>query len=252
MKYFGGTFPVVNIGLSKLFRVGLKWRLMNLHFKNYVKKNIRHRPLSDLNKENLPQLFQQFKNRGFDKINIGGGLKNLKGFINVDFVSHPTVENEIVANILDLSFIPTSSLSHIHSNHVMEHLTPDQFSRQICEYQRILKPNGLLSIRCPNALGVCFGFWFGPVPERNHEEFLSLGFPNDDEFYNANDGWYYRDFYGLIHWLYADKGNIENEHMQILTPTVLRRAVEAGGFTILKMTDPETSNLVLLAQKKIC
>src|ERR1039458_313126 len=37
---------------------------------------------------------------GYTKLNIGGGSKNLRGFVNVDFVPHPSVEREIVAEIL--------------------------------------------------------------------------------------------------------------------------------------------------------
>ena len=186
---------------------------------------------------------------GYDKLNIGGGRKNLRGFVNIDFISHPEVEREIIGNILDLSFVPDSRISQIHSNHVIEHLSPDVFLDQLRQWHRMLKPSGIITIRCPNALGVCYGFIFTPVPEANRREFLDLGFPDDEEFHNSLDDWYHHDLYGFVHWLYGDVGNPANQHLNLLTPTNLRKAIESAGFEILKSTDPETSNIITVARK---
>ena len=154
-----------------------------------------------------------------------------------------------MANILDLSFIPAACLSQVHSNHVIEHLTQQQLDEQFVQYMRILRPGGLVSIRCPNALGVSHGFFFGQVPETGHKQFIESGYPEDEEFHNPEDGWYHKDLWGAYHWWHAFTGNIENRHLNLLTPTKLRKAVEQAGFRILLMTEPETSNLVLVAEK---
>ncbi len=243
-KYFG-NYPYINKAISRLIFWGLAHRRKQLLRK--YKKNGKVFQLS--NTEQTRTDFENFLKQGFTKINIGGGTKNFEGFVNLDFVRHDKVEREVLANILDLSFIPDVSLTHIHSNHVMEHLTQQQLEEQLKQYQRILAHDGIISIRVPNALGVAYGFFFGQVAERDHEEFLKLGFPEKEDFYNPEDGWYYHDLWALYHWFFAFTGNVENEHLNQLTPTLLKDTVEQVGFTILKMGIPEASNLVLIAKK---
>ncbi|MCK5344754.1 MAG: hypothetical protein KAR20_15175, partial [Candidatus Heimdallarchaeota archaeon] len=167
------------------------------------------------------------------------------------FASHPTVEREIKANVLDLSFVPDASVCHIHNNHLVEHLTHEQFCQQLYEYYRILEKDGVLTMRCPNALGVCYGFWFKVMPETGRNEFITLGYPDDDDFYNPLDSWYHKNFFGFLHWIYGDRGNIENQHLDLLTPTKMTSTVEAAGFNVLKMTEPEATNIIVVARKEL-
>lgn len=203
-----------------------------------------------INDKNSWQILDSFLKDGYDKLNVGGGNKNLKGFVNIDFVPHgSSVKREVVANALNLSFIKDGSFKHIHSNHFIEHMSHDQLISQLHEYYRMLRKGGLLSLRCPNALGVCYGFWFEVIPETKREEFIDLGYPTDEDFYNPLDDWYHKNFYGFLHWLYGDMGNIKNQHLNQLTPTKLKKAVENSGFEVLKMTEPETSNIILVAKR---
>jgi hypothetical protein len=112
-----------------------------------------------------------------------------------------------------------------------------------------LKPGGLLSIRCPNALGVAFGFWFEVVLEGERQKFLELGFPEDEEFGNPNDAWFHKDFYGFLHWIYADAGNVENQHLSIITPTKLTSWIRRAGFELLAISAPEAANIVAVARQ---
>ncbi len=120
---------------------------------------------------------------------------------------------------------------------------------QLREYHRILKDTGLLTIRCPNTLGSAYGFWFEPIPEKDREEFVALGFPTDETFGNPADGWMHKDLFGLLHWFYGDVGNIENQHLNIITPTKIKSYVESSHFRIIKMADPEALNIALIAIK---
>lgn len=201
------------------------------------------------NSEGSARDLDAFLNNGFEKLNIGGGRKNLNGFVNVDFVSHQGVQREVVANILDLGFVPTCAISHVHSNHVIEHLAEDDLNIQLNEYWRILKSNGLLTIRCPNALGVAYGFWFDPILEDERKVFLEHGFPEEEDFSNPADTWAHKDIFGFVHWIYGDAGNIENQHLNIITPTKLKKLLECAGFEIVKMSNPEALNLVVIAKK---
>jgi SAM-dependent methyltransferase len=245
-----GRFSVINALISGIIFVGVRYRLLYQGIRNKVKYLLKPVKYQIKNDPLVSETFKRFAEKGYEKINVGGGGVNLTGFINIDFVPHRNVEREVVANILDLSFIPDESLAHVHSNHVSEHLTERQLSGQLSEYHRILRYDGLLTIRCPNALGVCYGFWFDVVPETEHESFMALGYPPDEKFYNPLDGWYHKDFFGLLHYLHGDKGNVGNQHLSVITPSKLKLAVESSGFTISKMTDPETTNIVLVARKK--
>jgi SAM-dependent methyltransferase len=246
-RYFG-YYPFVNILVTNLVFRTLKYRAFRLKlYWRFKKKDIPE--INLVNDASTAQKFQQLYRQGFDKLNVGGGSKNFKGFINLDFVSHSIVEREVVANILDLTFIPDASCSHIHSNHLIEHITQEQLEKHLKDCYRILKADGVLSLRCPNALGVSYGFFFEVAGEKNHDEFLALGYPPEEDFYNPLDGWYHKDLYGFYHWINAYTGNRENEHLNIITPTKLKKTVKNAGFQILKMTDPETSNIVVMAGK---
>ena len=246
---FGGRSPV-NRMMTGLMFACIRWRSFSLRFKNKIKSVIKKKNYALCNDNHLAaEKFKHFKNQGFDKVNIGGGDKNLKGFINVDFLSHPGVEREIQANIEDLSFIPDESLAQIHSNHVVEHISPEAFEKQLVQYFRILNPKGLLTIRCPNALGVCYGFWFGRVPEVGQEEFIGLGFPEDEDFCNPLDGWYHKNFYGFLHWIFGDVGNLANQHLNIFTPSTIKKHIVKAGFDIIKISEPESSSIILIARK---
>jgi hypothetical protein len=188
--------------------------------------------------------------QGYDGLNIGGGPKNLAGFVNIDFVDYPNVDRAIIADITDLSFVPDGCVSRIHSNHVIEHLSGEQLHRQFSEYFRILKSNGRITLRCPNALGAAYGFWHEPILEDGREEFVSLGFPKDEDFGNSADGWMHEDLFGLLHWFYGDVGNPQNEHLSLITPSKIVNYLKSAGFAVEKMTEPEAVNIVVIARKK--
>jgi hypothetical protein len=246
---WGGRFPIGNLLASRLIFIAVRWRLLSRRAVNAVKRRVRPRPVQWTNDGQAAAQLDQWLARGYTKLNIGGGRKNLHGFVNIDFAAFPEVERSVTANILDLSFVPDGRIAHVHTNHVLEHLTPAQLEQQLAEYYRILAPGGLLTIRCPNALGAAYGFWFDPVIEQPREEFIALGFPPDEKLADEADKWVYRDFYGLMHWFYGDVGNVENQHLNIITPTTIRSAVERAGFTVLKMAQPEALNIVLIARR---
>jgi hypothetical protein len=163
---------------------------------------------------------------------------------------HPTVEREIVATIVDLSFVPGGVLSHVHSNHVFEHLDEPSFRALLVEVARVLEPSGLWTFRGPNALGVCYGFFFGEVLETDRAEFVAAGFPADEAFADPRDRWYRGDLFALMHWLFGEPGRVENQHLQLLTPTSCKERLEEHGFEVLKMTCPEASNIAVVARKR--
>lgn len=247
--YWGGRIPIINLITSKLVFLALRWRLFSLRIKNHLRSPGQAACTVRSTSAEAASKLQEFIRAGYTRLNIGGGNKNLDNYINIDFIPHPGVEREIVANILELGFIPSGYATHIHSNHVIEHLTEQELIAQFKQYQRILKHDGLLTIRCPNALGVAYGFWFEPVLEQGKDEFVKCGFPEDEDFSNPADVWGHKDIYAFAHWIHGDVGNPANQHLNMLTPTKIRNYLESCGFTVIKMSAPEALNLVVIASK---
>lgn len=248
--YWGSRLPLANIFCSKMVFIMLFVGLTRRRVINRFKRIFFSPKVILINTSSPRQAFMEWLNQGFNKLNIGGGPKNLAGFVNVDFVNYPNVQRQIEANILDLSFIPDECLWQVHSNHVIEHLASHDLINQFREWHRILRMDGLLTIRCPNALGAAYGFWFEPVIENQREEFIKLGFPADEDFGNPNDRWVHKDLFGLIHWFYGDAGNISNQHLSQITPSMLRGMLVDQGFNVLKMAEPEAINIVVVARKR--
>jgi hypothetical protein len=98
-------------------------------------------------------------------------------------------------------------------------------------------------------LGAAYAFWFGAALEQDREQFVASGFPPDEDFGTPQDRWLENDFYGLLHWFYGDAGNIRNQHLSRLTPSKVARALETAGFAIVRMTEPEALNIVVVATK---
>ena len=248
---WGSRFPIGNLLCSKFIFAAVRLRIATRRLRNMLKRFLLSDSEQLVNHSSTADVLKQWLERGYNKLNIGGGRKNLAGFINIDFVFFAEVERQVIANILGLSFIPDACVSQIHTNHVVEHLTQEQFENQLKQYYRILKDGGLLSIRCPNALGVSYGFWFEPVLEQERNEFIACGFPADETFGDPADKWMHKDLFGLLHWYYGDMGNIQNQHLNIIMPTKIKASVEDAGFNILKMSNPEAINIVVVARKAV-
>jgi len=103
------------------------------------------------------------------KLDLGCGLNKKEGFIGVDYSSK--VNPDIVMNLLKFPWKEweDSSVDEIHTSHFIEHI-PDCYISPIGEYKfvpdeedkdlfccfidecyRVLKPEGILSVFCPNA-----------------------------------------------------------------------------------------------------
>lgn len=246
---WGSRLPIANFVVSRTLFAAVRLHLFYRRAVNRLRSRLHPPRVQWMNGPQSAADLGRLLVLGHEKLNIGGGLKNLAGFINIDFASLPGVERKVQANILDLSFVPDACASHIHSNHVIEHLTPEQFMQQLREYHRILKLGGRLSIRCPNALGAAYGFWFQPAIEGDREGFVALGYPADEDFGNPGDAWMHQDVFGLMHWFYGDAGNPRNQHLNLITPTKLRRCLESSSFRILLMNEPEDVNLLAIAEK---
>lgn len=244
-----GRVPLGNLLVTRLFFFAVSTRLLTRRAFNRLRGTAKL-SASTLESAACREAVRKYLDSGYNKFSIGGGPKNLDGFVNVDFVAHNKVQREIVADVRDLSFIPSACASQVHSNHVLEHFSERELKHQLAEYARILRPDGILSVRCPNALGAAFGFWFPPVLETSREAFVHLGFPADESFCNPEDVWAHKDVFGVLHWFYGDVGSLGNEHLTLLTPTKLRTFLTDASFSVIAMTEPEALNLVAICKRR--
>lgn len=67
----------------------------------------------------------------------------------------PSVEPDIVGNILDMNMIAGQSVDAIYSSHNIEHLYPHEVPAAFREFHRVLKDDGFVVITCPDLQSVC-------------------------------------------------------------------------------------------------
>jgi predicted SAM-dependent methyltransferase len=98
------------------------------------------------------------------RLHLGCGEKRIDGFINIDGTMTGMADR--VMNVLDLDF-PANTVDEIYSSHMIEHLTPEQFDVALDNWYTILRPGGLLTLRCPNFNFVLDHFFLDkPEPDR--------------------------------------------------------------------------------------
>jgi len=67
----------------------------------------------------------------------------------------PEVMPDIVASMLDMSPIDSASVDALYSSHNIEHLHPHEVEIALKEFRRVLKPDGVLVLTCPDLQSVC-------------------------------------------------------------------------------------------------
>ena len=95
-------------------------------------------------------------------LNVGCGPKGREhGFLGfqdwqeVRLDIDPSVEPDVVGTMTDLAAVPTGSVDAIVSSHNIEHLYPHEVPVALAEFVRVLTPQGILLITCPDLQSVC-------------------------------------------------------------------------------------------------
>ncbi len=73
----------------------------------------------------------------------------------VRFDIDPSVEPDIVGNIIDMSNVPDASYDAVFSSHNIEHLNAFEVPKALKEFHRVLKDDGFLVVTCPDLQAVC-------------------------------------------------------------------------------------------------
>lgn len=142
------------------------------------------------------------------KLDIGTGRKTKrKDFISVDAYA---TDVDIKADCANIG-IKENTVKHIHTSHMVEHLSPKHFNKALRYWHSILKNKGLLEIRCPNAL-TYVQEWLESVAKHDWEDLQIWGTRN------------------LVGWEGIHSGML-NRHL--LTKPYLEWIVKTQGFQIL-------------------
>ena len=68
---------------------------------------------------------------------------------------NPEVLPDVVASMLDMTAVETASVDAVFSSHNIEHLYPHEIPIALREFCRVLRPDGLLVLTCPDLQSVC-------------------------------------------------------------------------------------------------
>ncbi len=76
------------------------------------------------------------------------------GWVELRLDVDPEVEPDIVANITDMSPVPSVSMDAVFSRHNIEHIFAHEVPRAIEEFFRVLRPGGEVLLMTPDLQGV--------------------------------------------------------------------------------------------------
>lgn len=96
-------------------------------------------------------------------LHVGCGPQNkngLKGFNSDDwneirFDIDKNVNPDIEGTLTDMTSVESSSVDAIYSSHNIEHLFAHEVPAALSEFHRVLKPDGIVVITCPDLQSVC-------------------------------------------------------------------------------------------------
>lgn len=96
-------------------------------------------------------------------LHVGCGPANktgLKGFDSVEwkeirFDIDKNVKPDIVGTLTDMSLVESSSVDAVYSSHNIEHVYAHEVLTAFGEFYRVLKPDGIAVITCPDLQAVC-------------------------------------------------------------------------------------------------
>ena len=97
-------------------------------------------------------------------LHVGCGPKRkdrtTKGFNTPDWTEirldiDPSVSPDVIGSMTGMSAVPSESVDAIYSSHNIEHLYPHEVPMALAEFLRVLKPDGLFVVTCPDLQSVC-------------------------------------------------------------------------------------------------
>lgn len=86
------------------------------------------------------------------KLNIGSGWDNRKGWVNIDM--HARHNPDIVADATQLTPIEDNYAAYAVAQDILEHIHRNRVMTALREWNRVLRPSGLLEIRTTDVIAI--------------------------------------------------------------------------------------------------
>jgi glycosyltransferase involved in cell wall biosynthesis/predicted SAM-dependent methyltransferase len=152
----------------------------------------------------------------YKKINLGCGKDYLDGWINVDI--NKKFKVDLIADLSKPFPFLDNSIDEIKASDILEHFTKEIGQQFLSECQRVLKLNGIITLRTHNI-----------------EQIINQ-FKKDPQV--------------MIHFIYGDteKSGIAGAHKFAYTESTLRKLFRKIGFDAVSFTK-ETTNFIIVAKK---
>jgi hypothetical protein len=101
------------------------------------------------------------------RLNLGCGWDKRPGYLNIDFGDWH--EPDLLADVRDLSMLPSGHYEEIVAQDVLEHLKRDDAPAALARWASLLKDGGKLILRVPNLIGLAWTFTWKQTIENQQE-----------------------------------------------------------------------------------
>lgn len=147
----------------------------------------------------------------------------------------PAVQPDVVASMTNMSAVADQSVDAVFSSHNLEHLYPHEAPIAIGEFLRVLKPDGVLVLTCPDLTSVCKLVSEGKLTEAAYESPAGPIAPIDILF---------------GHRAAMSRGNLHMAHRSGYSDASLRSLLTSTGFaTVATLAIPSKFELWAIATK---
>jgi ubiquinone/menaquinone biosynthesis C-methylase UbiE len=114
------------------------------------------------------------------KLHLGCGNRYIEGYVHIDAVEFDHIDH--IGQIDQLPYIATDSVDLIYACHVLEHFKRNDFERVLIEWNRVLKPKGILRLAVPDFEMVTYLY----NKNKNLNEVIGLVLGKQDYLYNIH------------------------------------------------------------------
>lgn len=116
------------------------------------------------------------------RLNLGCGADIKQGYINID---QRWIEG--VNQVADVSRLPykDKSVTEVLANDVIEHFPREQTEMVLKEWIRVLRPDGILKIQCPDVRTLAYGLVYNQIPTNEFSRRIYGGQEYDGNFHYA-------------------------------------------------------------------
>jgi SAM-dependent methyltransferase len=166
--------------------------------------------------------------------------KNTIGFNTPDWEEirldiNPDVQPDIIGTMTDMKAVAEASVDTIFSSHNLEHLYPHEVPIALAEFLRVLKPNGIAVITCPDLQPVCALVASNQLTQPAYQSAAGPITPLDI-------------LYG--HRASLEQGNLYMAHRCGFTRDVLNGTLKSAGFaSVVTLARPQFFDLWVFASK---